>query len=86
MRMEVFPAPCFDCGSDGLRCASDAEYCERAASDVGGIPDAYACEPTPAECRAEGAIPDCDCLAERIAFDDCIETGPGELTVVHFGG
>ena len=81
-RLEVFPAPCFDCG-DGLRCVAGEDYCQHAFSDVGGEPDSFECRPLPAACIGDAT---CACLGEELAFDMCLEPNPGELEVQFFGG
>lgn len=81
-RLEVFPAPCFECGDK--RCQQNEQLCRVAHSDVGGEPDVYACEPTPAACRED---PSCECIADNgVASDRCTESDEGQITVEWFGG
>jgi hypothetical protein len=80
-RLEVFPAPCFDCG-DELRCIAQDQYCSLQRSDVAGQPDEYSCQPMPEPCRTD---PTCECLEAELPDRQC--TGqPGEFTVETDGG
>jgi len=79
-RLEAFPPPepctSFDCGPE-LRCQAETQYCEHVLSDVGGVPDGFACRPLPAGCTS------CDCTASPAAC----EQGPeGGMTITSGGG
>jgi hypothetical protein len=77
-RMEAFPAPCFACGAAGLRCQTNAEYCNIV---VGGIPTSqptYACVAVPASCRP---TPTCSCLLQQNVPGSCTQASAGELTM-----
>ena len=80
--LEVFPAPCFDCGS-GVRCQVHQEYCSVQHSDVAGLPDEYQCHAVPNGCAEEVT---CSCLSTTIAFDECTAADDGELLVEYYGG
>lgn len=81
MRREAPPAPCFACG-DALRCQLDVSYCRVARSDVGGVPDSYACLDYEPGCAA-GAT--CECVPES-ERGFCTDEGGGEVTVELPGG
>lgn len=80
-RLEVFPAPCFACGTE-LQCVQDTEYCHIEHPDVGGQPDTFECPSMPAACAGD---PSCACLGGEIAFDTC-SGDPGSVTVETSGG
>jgi hypothetical protein len=54
------PTTRFSCGPN-LLCDSLTQFCERSVSDVGGVPDNYACIAFPDQCRTAH---NCGCLAE----------------------
>lgn len=70
-RVEVFPAPCFDCGDD--RCPVDTEYCVVTQPGTPG-PASYECTPAPDECDGP---PTCECVPL---------TGGGSCSVGDEGG
>ncbi len=77
-RMESFPAPCFACGTSGLRCQTNAEYC---SSFIGGVPGSqpsYGCVAVPAACRP---TPTCSCLQGQNIAGTCTQAGAGELLI-----
>lgn len=82
--LEAFPPPppctSFPCGPE-LRCAAETEYCVRAVSDVGGEPDAYACQRLPDGCPSGD---DCDCVGA--GWSSCERGTEGGLTVTYPGG
>ncbi len=82
-RVEVFPAPCFDCG-ESLRCVANEQHCVHTFSDVGGVPDDYECADNPPECMGDMAT--CACLDAALIYDECVEPIPGELEIRYFGG
>jgi hypothetical protein len=55
------PDPCvsFVCGE--RRCDAVTQYCERTLSDIGGLPDSYACVPYPPGCMACACLPTSSC-------------------------
>src|SRR5262245_35113679 len=71
--MEVFPAPCFDCGTE-RRCMAQSTYCDVSHSDIGGEPDIYTCMPMPSACSAD---PTCACIGGHVAADACTESEGG---------
>jgi hypothetical protein len=71
-RMEIFPAPCFDCG-DGARCNPFESYCQYDGDT------SYSCEPLPSECAGERT---CECIAAgitatQLTATECTATGEG---------
>ena len=76
------PQGTFACGA--AFCMLGSQYCLRAVSDVGGIPDSYECKPLPASC---GKTPTCTCLEAEPCGDWC-ETGAtlGEIMLTCPGG
>lgn len=83
-RLEAFPPPppctSFDCGPE-LRCAAETEYCQRGISDIGGVPDDYACRPLPIGCPSPDA---CDCIG--VGWSSCERGADGGLVVTYPGG
>jgi hypothetical protein len=74
-RMEIAPAPCFDCGAS-LRCAINMQYC---IATLPGVPTgvtSYACAEVPDSCPA---VPTCDCI--QIGGGTCSMSASGSLTV-----
>ncbi len=65
------PGGTFACGFK--QCDLATQYCQRAASDVGGEPDGFACMPLPVGC---GSTPTCGCLAN----EPCSELCSGDAT------
>ncbi|MBX3276095.1 MAG: hypothetical protein KF729_37935 [Sandaracinaceae bacterium] len=82
-RLEVFPAPCFDCG-DARRCVTGEQHCVRQYSDIGGEPDTFDCADNPMSCR--GADATCPCLEATLTFDECVAPNAGEVEIRYFGG
>ncbi|MBX3249476.1 MAG: hypothetical protein KF901_20030 [Myxococcales bacterium] len=75
-RVEVFPAPCFDCG-DERRCQQDVEYCQILS---GGAPPgftSYECRRAPDGC---GGVASCACVDSSAG--DCDESGDGVIVRV----
>jgi hypothetical protein len=79
-RVEAFPPPppctSFECGPE-LRCAAEREFCAHQVSDVGGVPDDYACRPLPAGCAS------CGCMPEPAW---CSQGPEGGITMTYPGG
>lgn len=73
-RMEVFPAPCFECG-DALTCVATDSYC-RISNGA-----SYSCEPLPAACARDRS---CECLQAQEPGISCSGAN-GELTVERAG-
>jgi hypothetical protein len=74
-RVEVAPAPCFDCGAS-LRCQISEQYC---VATLPGVPTgvtSYSCVTAPDTC---GTTPTCACL--QIGGGTCQMSGTGQLTV-----
>jgi hypothetical protein len=74
-RVEVAPAPCFECGAS-LRCQISAQYC---IAELPGVPTgvtSYSCASLPDSCRP---TPTCACL--QIGGGTCQSSGSGQLTV-----
>jgi hypothetical protein len=65
-QLEVFPAPCFDCG-DAQRCNPYETYCDHAG-------EVFSCEPIPEVCSAE---PSCECLEAELEGAACAATDQG---------
>lgn len=65
-QLEVFPAPCFDCG-ESTRCNLLQTYCNHEA-------EVFSCQPIPVNCSAE---PSCECLESELSGAACTETGEG---------
>jgi hypothetical protein len=76
--MESFPAPCFACGTGGLRCQTNAEYCYSQSGGAIGVPPVTLCKAVPAACRP---TPTCSCLQSEQVSGSCAQGGAGELTV-----
>jgi hypothetical protein len=77
----VAPPGTFGCGSKF--CDVQGQYCQRATSDVVGIPDGYTCLPLPGAC-ANGAS--CACLAGEPCSDLCDSTADGGFVLTCPGG
>jgi hypothetical protein len=77
------PAPqgMFACGH--TFCDVGQTYCEVQTSDVGGIPNNYACKLLPKSC---GSAPSCACLAGELCGKNCKQIAPGALEAVCPGG
>jgi hypothetical protein len=71
----------FPCG--GLDCDIATQYCERQVSDVGGIPDGYACKPLPAACAG---APSCACVRSETCGAMCKGTGSLGMILTCPGG
>jgi hypothetical protein len=74
-RMEVAPAPCFDCGAS-LRCQINEQYC---VATLPGIPTgvtSYSCAEIPDSCPQ---TPTCDCV--QVGGGTCQMSGAGQLTI-----
>ncbi len=76
-RVEVFPAPCFDCF--GLRCAQDSEVCILQVNDP-GVPT---CWPTPAACRMDQS---CECLVPEFEATMCYSNDAGTGVTLYVEG
>jgi hypothetical protein len=76
-RMEVFPAPCFECGG-GVSCQTDVQYCMHTISGEMGGEDTYECTDPPGACSDDLT---CDCLTTAGVTGDCSAGEPGEVTV-----
>jgi hypothetical protein len=72
------PGGKFNCGS--RFCSTASEYCQRAMSDVFGIPDSYTCLPRPSGCAL------CSCLSNVPCGSMCAATSDGGLVVTCPGG
>src|SRR4051794_30985929 len=71
--MDLAPAAScttFPCGQSD--CMIATQYCERQASDVGGVPDVYACKPLPASCAGATS---CACVKSEACGARCGGTG-----------
>jgi hypothetical protein len=71
----------FGCGS--LFCALESQYCLRAVSDVGGLPDEYQCKSLPSGC---GNPPTCACMSGELCADWCGISLQGAITLTCPGG
>lgn len=74
-RVEVAPAPCFECGAS-LRCAINEQYC---VATLPGVPTgvtSYSCATVPDTCAKP---PTCACV--QIGGGACQMSGTGQLTV-----
>lgn len=76
-RLEVFPAPCFDCGPE-KQCEAGATYCSRTIAGVPGGGDEYECLDAPDRCA--GSVT-CMCIADEGLAGDCNEPNPNEVTL-----
>lgn len=74
-RLEVFPAPCFACGDEGLRCRQDTQYCEVL---VGGAPPGFESFSCNSDLNTCDGPPTCDCLALSPA-STCDDSGEGVI-------
>ncbi len=72
--MEVFPAPCFDCGDEW--CVAHEEVCMIEHMDVSGVD--YRCQALPEECEEAT----CGCF--ETWGDFCEEGGLGEVTITFY--
>jgi hypothetical protein len=72
-RLEVFPAPCFDCGDEGLRCRQDTEYCDIL---VGGAEPGFESFSCNSDLNTCDGPPTCDCLALSPG-STCDDSGDG---------
>jgi hypothetical protein len=77
------PAGQFACGS--RTCETETEYCQHSVSDIGGVPDSFACRPLPSSCGS-GSSASCDCLAEEPCSSVCDGTPSDGLRLTCFGG
>jgi hypothetical protein len=75
------PVGQFACGP--IFCALGSQYCQHGVSDVGGIPDDYACKELPAGC---GKTPTCACLSAEPCGDWCASPALGEIRLTCPGG
>jgi hypothetical protein len=73
-RMEVFPAPCFDCGPME-RCSQIDEYCEEVLSGPAGGASTYSCRDAPAACTMG---PNCACVMPPPEAT-CMDTAEGVI-------
>jgi hypothetical protein len=78
-RLEVFPAPCFDCGPS-LRCVEYAEYCHVLHGGEEGSGSSYECRDAPDRCEGTAA---CDCVTVP-AGGSCDDSTEGQVTVEEF--
>ena len=67
---EIAPAPCFACGTSGLRCQIQTEYCWILTG-----PGPAMCRGLPSSCQP---VPSCDCLT---AVSNCMGSASGGLTL-----
>lgn len=74
-RIEVFPAPCFACGDEGLRCRQDTEYCDIL---VGGAEPGFESFSCNSDLNTCDGPPTCDCLALSPA-STCDDSGDGVI-------
>jgi len=77
------PTGQFGCGAHF--CTLDSYYCRLDASDIGGTPSSYACEPAPSACSGQAA---CDCLS-NVAVQcggSCFSTADGGILITCPGG
>jgi hypothetical protein len=70
---EIVPAPCFDCGTSGVRCQTYAEYCRITTA---ALSSSAACASLPASCQP---VPSCACLTTQ---PNCSQADGGALTVM----
>lgn len=75
------PADMFACGT--RFCWTGQQYCFVVISDVGGIPNEYACKTFPAAC---GNSASCSCLSNEPCGDICQADASGNLTLTCPGG
>jgi hypothetical protein len=77
-RLEVFPAPCFDCG-EALRCQQDVEYCEVFTGGAAPGFVSYDCVPAPAACEGEAS---CACIDVPGGAGACNDSGDGVVVQI----
>ena len=74
-RVEVAPAPCFECGAS-LRCQINAQYCVATLPAVPTGVTSFSCAMTPDDCRP---TPTCTCV--MVGGGTCEQKGTGQLTI-----